>query len=169
MYSLGTEGGIINSQINAHVVSPGWRWELWAADLPLNHCRFNYHKPCWGCTQACVQEIRRHEFMFDIGNRCVPKWLWLRILLAKKMSLNCLANQQILCLKRKQIYSRRSFLPIHCWGFEIFGRLIPKNEPAIQPHFVEYPTQTGHYLVYCFEVTAGFKRQFRNKKTKKFL
>lgn len=101
--------------------------------------------------------------MLDIGNRCVRKWHWLRILLAKKMSLHCLVNQQIPCLRRKQIYSKEIFLPSHCWGFEIFGRLIAKTEPATLPHSIEHPTKTGHYLAWCFKHTASFKKEFKKK------
>ena len=100
---------------------------------PLITVDFNSHWPCWGYIQACVWEARRHDSMLDIGNRCVPKQLWLRIPLAKRMSLNCLSNQQIICLRRKQGYSRRSFSLSHFWESEIFGRVIPMNEPAQKP------------------------------------
>lgn len=112
---------------------------LCSRSTPLITVEFNSHWPRWGYIQACVWEARRHDSMLDIGNRCVPRRLWLRVPLAKRMSLDCLSNQQMTCLRRKQGYSRRSFSPSHCWGSEIFGRVIPMNEPA--PKHVRWCTQ----------------------------
>lgn len=58
---------------------------------------------------------------------------------------------------KKQLGLRRSFLLSHYCGFEIFGRVIWKKEPAIEPHFIEHPTQTGYFLAGYFTVTASLK------------
>lgn len=67
-----------------------------------------------GAFRPCVWEAGRQDSRLSLGNRCVPRRLWLRGLLAKGRSLNCVSNQQIMCLRRKQVYSRSSFCPSHC-------------------------------------------------------